>query len=98
MVAYDRLCTMSIDYTYLLKSITYGNFGRGLRGTVIFGFGYYTCPDYLRLLAQYLRFQPAFLLGFASLVFGLTRPAYKTVEVFRVLSFTSGLRLEFSFS
>ena len=57
----------------------------GLSGTVIFGFGFYTCPDYLRLSAQYLRFQPAFLLGFASLVFGLPRTAYKTVEVFRVL-------------
>ena len=35
------------------------HFGRGLRGTVIFGFGFYTCPHYLRLSAQYLRFQPA---------------------------------------
>ena len=61
------------------------HFGRGLRGTVIFGLCFYTCPDYLRLSAQYLRFQPAFLLGFASLVFGLPRSAYKTVEVFRVL-------------
>ena len=54
-------------------------------GTVIFGFGFYTCPDYLRISAQYPLFQPAFLLGLASLFFGLPRPAYKTVEVFRVL-------------
>ena len=79
LAGFHRCSTKSI---ILFRSL---HFGGWLRGTVIFGFGFYTCPDYLHLSAQYLQFQPAFLLGFASLVSGLPRPAYKTVEVFRGL-------------